>query len=356
MLSKNPNIAAAMHIQELDFHYPHHLVATAPQKSLRVLYSPTSGASLEPPQELDLSGLLALYQPGDLLVLNNTYVHKRRVFTQEGFEICFVKNLGDCLWEVLCPVNQLEKQFPLDLPGGIKLKLHSKGLPQIVETSKFLDTEYFQKFGEFALPPYIQKARGERKPRAEDNQWYQNPWGQNEKIHQGSVAAPTASLHFNSKDLNLLSEAQVELAHVTLHVGLGTFLPIHGASLKEHKMHSEEFSVLPGDLVKIQRARKEKRRIWALGTTVVRVLETLPRLEFDPEIGISGSTDIFITPGFEFKIVDMLMTNFHQPKSTLLALVMAFAGCQRVKSSYEYAIEKKFQLFSYGDLSVWERG
>jgi S-adenosylmethionine:tRNA ribosyltransferase-isomerase len=187
----------------------------------------------------------------------------------------------------------------------------------------------------------------------EDREWYQTAWAEVE----GSVAAPTASLHFSKGALDTLKARGILVEQITLHVGAGTFLPIKSGNLQDHVMHNE-WSIVPKSVQdKILRARQNGNRIWALGTTATRALESWAcgKLEISENGDAVGSTDLFIYPGFEFKVVDGLLTNFHQPKSTLVALVSAFAGREIVLNAYKWAIENKFRLFSYGDLTLWKR-
>jgi S-adenosylmethionine:tRNA ribosyltransferase-isomerase len=185
---------------------------------------------------------------------------------------------------------------------------------------------------------------------------YQTVWAQEE----GSVAAPTASLHFKEEHLKILEQKGVEILYVTLHVGAGTFLPIDTENIEEFKIHSEFYSVTPETFEKIKNIKKEKGKIWACGTTVVRVLETLGQHLKEAHPPLQGETDIFIKPGFKFQMVQGLLTNFHQPESSLLLLVAAFAGqklskeqaLQKIITTYHQAVEKEFRLFSYGDLTV----
>ena len=184
--------------------------------------------------------------------------------------------------------------------------------------------------------------------RPEDVRGYQTAFA----LKEGSLAAPTASLHFKKRDLQQLKSRGVDVSYLTLHVGLGTFLPVDGEDLSDHPMHKEWVEVPPDLALAVKKCRERGGRVWALGTTVTRALESWALQGASPQ-GYEGLTDLMIQPGYSFKVVDVLMTNFHQPKSTLLALVMAFAGVSRVKEAYQWAMDHEFQLFSYGDLSVW---
>jgi S-adenosylmethionine:tRNA ribosyltransferase-isomerase len=226
-----------------------------------------------------------------------------------------------------------------------------KGRPQLVEVSSSIGEDYFARFGELPLPPYIQKAREQRHTVAEDESWYQTRWAQK----PGSFAAPTASLHFRESDMNLLKARGVQILEVTLHVGLGTFLPVTADDLDHHDMH-EEYAEIPFEVwAGIQSARASGAKVWALGTTSTRALESgaAGLLGKDVDGNLKGFTKILIQPPYQFQIVDRLLTNFHQPQSTLLALVSAYSDLETVKACYQWAIARNFRLFSYGDLSVW---
>lgn len=303
--------------------------------------------------ELNLSEARDLLEPGDLLVLNDTGVIPCRIFTPENREILFVCRETSDTWQVLFPARGLALGKKLALPGGRIATLVRKGLPQILKIEgESLTPEYFDQYGELALPPYIQRARGERHNREKDRENYQTAWWKN----LGSTAAPTASLHFSQEDLKYWAERGVGIALTTLHVGLGTFLPIKVKDLSEHIMHKEWCSIPHETLKLIEMTRSSGGRVFALGTTVARALESWASGLLSPfEGGVCGDTDLFIRPGFEFRLVDVLMTNFHQPESSLLALVCAFAGREKVMESYRWAIDNQFRLFSYGDLTIWER-
>ena len=236
---------------------------------------------------------------------------------------------------------------------GIAAECTERGLPQIIRTTQPLTEEYFAMAAELPLPPYIQKERKERHQRSSDDSNYQPAWAEK----PGSLASPTASLHFSIDDIARIKNRGVHVVTVTLHVGLGTFLPIKTHSLSDHKMHSEFVEISSTTWDTIQKAKDRDAKIWALGTTAVRAVESaaLNLLNAAPAPGVAwqGTSELFIQPGFEFQIVDRLMTNFHQPKTTLLALVSAFADLTTVKEAYAWAIERKYRLFSYGDLTVW---
>lgn len=341
--------------QSLDYPFPADLIATAPKADYRILKGiPKAG---EKPVELTPGELFALFEPGDVLVVNDTQVIKRRVFAQGDLEILFIDPIDASAleWKVLFPARDLKIGAQIELPGGVIATLKEKGLPQTLVVSKPLQADYFDQYGEFALPPYIQKARGERHTKCEDSQWYQTAWADAAKA--GSCAAPTASLHFSKEDLTRLEQQGVHVCKLTLHVGIGTFLPVKTENLDDHKMHAEFIEILPETIQAVKSAQAAGKRVWALGTTVARSLESYAQglLDRDESGRHYGMSALFIKPGYQWQIVNGLLTNFHQPKSTLLALVASFAGLENVLASYAYAVEKRFRLFSYGDLSVWIR-
>lgn len=340
-----------MKLSDLDFLYPEELIAISPQRPSRMVWIEDGK-----PQEISKKELFQKMEPGDVFVVNETKVSKRRVFgrtLKEEFEILFLERISNLEWKVLFPASRLKSLEKVSLPDNVILELQEQGLPQIVRISKKIDEDYFLKFGEVPLPPYIQKARGQRHQQKEDESWYQTSWAK----EMGSQAAPTASLHFTQEDLMQLSQKGVFVEKITLHVGMGTFLPIKTEDLNQHEMHFEE--VLVGHKVwnRILEQKKKGHKIWGLGTTVVRSLESCAyqKIGKNSEGDFVGKTDLFIREDFDFKIIDILLTNFHQPKTTLLALVASFAGLENVKRCYNWAIERKFRLFSYGDLTIWKK-
>ncbi len=326
-------------LPDLLFDYPESLVATQPQKPPRVAWVEKGEA-----QEISFAEMLDKIPAGDVLVVNDTRVLKRRVFAGP-LEILFLSSNEDRTeWEVLFPSRDLRVGDSISLPLGRQMTLIAKGRPQKVRTDIPLEESYFEEVAELPLPPYIQKARGERHQVSEDQNWYQTAWAEK----PGSLAAPTASLHFTASDLEKLKQRGVQIESITLHVGLGTFLPLTEEMIQKQALHQERVEILPDVWERLQKAKLDGRKIWALGTTVTRSLESAAQGR-----GLQFETDLFIQPGFEYRIVDRLMTNFHQPGSSLLALVMAFAGKESVQKAYQWAIQNEFKLFSYGDFSIW---
>jgi len=298
------------------------------------------------PKELKLEHALGEIAEGDLLIVNNSGVKSCRVFF-EGSEFLFLGTKGNRLWEVLFKSARYKVGHQFDLPGGVRAELVVKGRPQIIKLDQDISEDYFDAHGEFAIPPYIQKLRESRRTTAEDKDWYQLDW----KKNINSLAAPTASLHFKEEDLMALSNRGVQVAEVSLDVGLGTFLPLDQKNFEEKKLHVERFFIPKDTKEKLVHAKENRRRIWALGTTALRAVESFS----EEQVGVFAETDLFIQPGYKFKWISGLFTNFHQPGSSLLALVMAFYGIGKTQEAYKFAVENKFRLFSYGDLSIWKK-
>lgn len=328
-----------MKLSDLKYDYPESLIALQPSRPTRVMWVEKENE----PQEINISELMARIPAGDVMVINDTKVLKRRIFVDE-VEILFLDRLVTGEWQVLFPSKKFQIGDSIFLPNGAKMTLTQKGLPQLVKVEPDLLEADFEQMAELPLPPYIQKARNERHNKDQDQTWYQTAWAEK----AGSFAAPTASLHFTDSDIDKLKNKGVDVLKITLHVGLGTFLSVKVEDLDQHQMHAEVYSVSEDVWAKILQAKKNKKAIWALGTTVTRTLETVARSG-----QLTGESKLLLQVGSEFKVVDRLMTNFHQPESTLLALVAGFAGLEHVKKNYIWAIERKFKLFSYGDFSVW---
>lgn len=335
-----------MKLSDLRYDYPEDLVATEPRRPSRVLWIENRR-----PVEISLQDLLGKIPGGDVLVINNTKVLKRRVFAGD-VEILFLGKLNQPgeVWEVLFPAKRFKVGDVIELPLGSKMTLKQKGRPQLVEMDRILDESYFEKVAELPLPPYIQKARNERHNQKADESWYQTAWAKKD----GSFASPTASLHFSAQDMEFLRGQGVQICELTLHVGLGTFLPVTAEDLDDHDMHEEWVEIPAATWQAVEKARAQGRKVWSLGTTSTRALESAGHgLLKKGESGWMGMTRLLIQPGYQWKVVDRLLTNFHQPESTLLALVAAFSDLGAVKEAYQYAVAKRFRLFSYGDLSVW---
>ncbi len=365
-------MSSPIDISDLDFEYPEALIATHPQEPCRILLGTPN------PKELSWDQLYSLFSPGDLILRNTTKVEKRRLVVvpvgkdanAHPIEMLFLKDLSNNQWEVLFPARGFKpgQVFELVAHPDIKFELKRLGLPQVVSVSVHLTPQMFFDFGHLALPPYIQAARknqpmdfskSDSLEMKQDQEWYQTSWA----TQLGSVASPTASLHFRDEHMREISSRGVLVGDVLLHVGIGTFLPIKVESLDQHIMHEEFYSVPPETQRLIQETKARGNKVWAIGTTVVRAIESWANLKTESRqlenksLGSDdfGTTRLFIRPGYQFLVVDGLFTNFHQPKSTLLALVMAFSSPEKVHLAYGFAIQQQFRLFSYGDLSVWTR-
>ncbi|MBC7709968.1 MAG: tRNA preQ1(34) S-adenosylmethionine ribosyltransferase-isomerase QueA [Rhizobacter sp.] len=298
--------------------------------------------------------LPALLQPGDLLVFNNTKVlnaRLRAVKATGGVVEVLVERL-------LSPTLALTQLRSSHAPKpGTRIVIAGKHPAEIVgRDERFFQVQLLdlasgnfetlmREEGELPLPPYMQRAAS-----VADTTRYQTVYAQ----HEGAVAAPTAGLHFDEATLNACRSRGIEMAHVTLHVGAGTFLPVKTEIIAEHKMHRERY-VLPQVTVDAITACKARGgRVVAVGTTSVRTLEGCVR-ECGELREHQGETDIFITPGVKFAVVDMMLTNFHLPKSTLLMLVSAFSGYEHIRSLYAHAINERYRFFSYGDAMLLQR-
>ena len=345
-------------MKKSDFHYhlPVELIAQAPlpeRSASRLLLVPPLPAAFADHGIRDLPDLL---QPGDLLVFNDTRVIPARLFGHKRGS----GGRAEILVERLLPGNEARAQLGVSKamkPGG-RIELDAGGEAEVLgRDGEFyllrfhVDgalQDWLQKAGQLPLPPYIHRA-----PVADDQERYQTVFAR----QPGAVAAPTAGLHFDDALLQALHERGVETGHVTLHVGAGTFQPVRVDDLSEHRMHSEWLSVGAALVEQVRQARARGGRIIAVGTTVVRALESALR---DGELHdgqlqpFEGETSIFILPGYRIRSVDALLTNFHLPESTLLMLVSAFAGRERMFAAYQHAIAQRYRFFSYGDaMLLW---
>jgi S-adenosylmethionine:tRNA ribosyltransferase-isomerase len=334
-----------MQLSEFDFPFDSSLIAvrpSLPRDHARLLVLQRDDRSIAHRRVDELSDLL---QPGDLLVVNNTKVLAARVAGRKHpsgaeVEILFVKELGDAIWEVL-----IKGTFR---PGQI-LEMGTEAVAMVVERGPTRTTvrvespiplsEWLRQYGRMPLPPYMKRA-----PTDQDREWYQTLFAQ----HEGAIAAPTAGLHFTPELLARLQQRGVGLATVTLHVGVGTFKAVTVDQIEDHRMGSEWLEVGTEAVHAIEQARATGRRVVAVGTTVVRALETAARA--DGQIRpYRGETDMFMTPGFSFKVVDALLTNFHLPRTTLLMLVSALVGTEYLRQAYAAAVRERYRFYSYGD-------
>jgi S-adenosylmethionine:tRNA ribosyltransferase-isomerase len=295
---------------------------------------------------LDLPTLL---QPGDLLVLNDTRVIPTRLFGKRGdtkIEVTLHKPLDRNQWYAFArPGRRLRVGDTIDFTDKFSAKLVEKRdggevlLEMTSATGTLMDALY--NHGEMPLPPYIERADGNRPT---DRENYQTVYARN----AGAVAAPTAGLHFTDNLFGALNVHGIKRTFVTLHVGAGTFLPIKSESIENHRMHAEYGILSPETARLIMQTRAQGGRVVAVGSTSLRLIETAAQNN-GKILPFEGETDVFIAPGYHFKAVDLFLTNFHLPKSTLFVLVSAFSGMERMKSAYAHAIDQAYQFYSYGD-------
>jgi S-adenosylmethionine:tRNA ribosyltransferase-isomerase len=343
-------------IEDYDYDLPEDLIAQVPAQERdesRLMVVDRSSGSLTDRHFADLPELLL---PGDLLVVNNTRVVPARLFGHKESggrtEILVLEhpneetNAPDTRWCLLRSSKRPRKGsrllFDKELSGVVE-DLAEDGLIKIAfQGSQSLDS-FLEDRGMMPLPPYIR--RRVKDPLSElDRERYQTVFA----VRRGAVAAPTASLHFTRGLLARLEHKDISVVSVTLHVGHGTFRPVRTRDIREHRLGVEEYDLSPETARAIERAKSEGRRVLAVGTTVVRTLESVVGPKGEIKSG-RGKTDLLITPGFSFKVVDALITNFHLPRSSLLFLVSAFAGLDLIKKGYRTAVEKAYRFYSYGD-------
>jgi len=353
--------AAFSRLSDFDYALDPSLVALAPnplRDHCRLLVYDRKRRQIAHRRFKDLPDYLG---PLDLLVTNNTRVFPARLRgrKQNGgrLELLFLRpfsgsgsETGHLLWEVLAKGRirpPLDLSFEDRVSGRILEDLGAgrKLLCLELSESPFPGIHAFlERWGEVPLPPYILKQRPEKDPFPEDSERYQTLFAR----HSGSAAAPTAGLHFSERLLKSLENLGLQRAETTLHIGLGTFRPIACENIQEHKMHREWFRVSEATAGAVNAARDQKGRVFAVGTTVVRALESA-LAEDGRSKACEGETDLFIMPGYRFQATDALITNFHLPKSSLLVLVSAFAGCAAVQKIYREAIQERYRFYSYGD-------
>lgn len=336
-----------LNIEEFDYHLPESLIAQTPLKNRdtsRLLVLHKTNGEIE---HRHFKDILEYINPGDTLVLNDTKVMPARLFgikedTKAKIEMLMLTQIEGDDWEVLLkPAKRIKVGQKLSFGEG---KIIAECIKELEQGGRIMRLSYegilqerLDELGEMPLPPYI-------KERLDDPDRYQTVYAK----AAGSAAAPTAGLHFTDALLEQLKEKQVNLAFVTLHVGLGTFRPVSVENIDDHKMHSEYYQMSQATADLLNETKAQGKRIISVGTTSTRTLETIRR-DHDQFAAKSGWTDIFIYPGFEFKAIDGLITNFHLPKSTLVMLVSAFSSKQYILNAYQTAVEMKYRFFSFGD-------
>jgi S-adenosylmethionine:tRNA ribosyltransferase-isomerase len=345
-----------MLVRDFDFDLPADLIAQEPpavRGASRLLHLDRRTGGLT---HTTITALPDRLRPGDLLVVNNTRVFParligRRVPSGGAVECLLIRRVDEERWDALVHPGQKLK------PGAELLFEGERGGPRIhgvvldrrfhgrrtvslrTDDARTVD-EAIDAIGHVPLPPYIK-----RQDRGDDRERYQTVFARS----RGSVAAPTAGLHFNPALMSALAARGIDVVEITLHVGYGTFQPVRVDRVEDHAMDSERYEIGGAAAGAITRARSERRRIIAVGTTTTRTLEAVARAHDNEVVATAGSTDLFIYPGFEFRVIDGLLTNFHVPRSSLLMLVSAFAGRERVLAAYEAAIAARYRFYSYGD-------
>lgn len=342
-----------MSTEDFDYYLPEELIAQTPLKTRsdsRLLVMDRDTGALEHRYFKDITNYLTA---GDVLVINDTKVIPARLIgekeeTKAVIELLLLKELGNDEWECLSrPAKRLHEKTVISFGNG-KLKAtviekKEEGIVRVKFTYKGIFLEILDLLGEMPLPPYIHE-------KLEDKNRYQTVYAKN----VGSAAAPTAGLHFTNELLEELKNKGVIITSVTLHVGLGTFRPVEVSDVTKHHMHSEFYEMSEETADILNKAKKEHRRIIAVGTTSTRTLETIMHL-YHTFKACHGNTDIFIYPGYEFKAIDCLITNFHLPKSTLVMLVSAFSSKEKILHAYEVAVQEKYRFFSFGDAMFIKR-
>ncbi|MGE3770802.1 MAG: tRNA preQ1(34) S-adenosylmethionine ribosyltransferase-isomerase QueA [Bdellovibrionales bacterium] len=338
-----------MRVSDFDFDLPDELIALRPanpRDSARLLVANDRF------HDKTVSDLPSVLQTGDLLVFNDTRVIPARLFGKRGdakVEALLHKAVTPDTWECYAkPAKRLKPGQTIDFSNLLHAAVIEKNADDGTVMLRFNMEgdelrEAFEMHGSMPLPPYIA-----RNTDANDRHDYQTMFAQ----HDGSVAAPTASLHYTPALMEKLKAAGIDWCTITLHVGAGTFMPVRVDDTDDHKMHAEVYNVTPEAAAKINEARKAGRRIIPVGTTALRTLESVTGNSNGDIISGSGETRLFITPGYQFKIASALLTNFHLPKSTLLMLVSAFCGMDRARAMYQHAIANNYRFYSYGDTSL----
>lgn len=335
-----------MKTSDFDYYLPEELIAQTPLKDrdhskMLVLDKVTGEITHD-----RFDDIVNYLNKGDVLVLNNTKVIPARLIgekeeTKAVIELLMLKDLGNDEWECLCkPAKRVKVGTIINFGSELKVKCTFVGEDGIRHFKFIYDgilLEILDRLGDMPLPPYIHE-------KLEDKDRYQTIYAK----ESGSAAAPTAGLHFTKELLKKIEDKGIIIKEITLHVGLGTFRPVSVEDVNNHKMHSEFYRMNKDTADVLNLAKKEGRRIISVGTTTTRTLETIMNL-YDEFKECSGWTDIFIYPGYKFKAIDALITNFHLPKSTLVMLVSAFAGKEKIMNAYKEAVENKYRFFSFGD-------
>lgn len=336
-----------MKLEDFDYNLPEELIAQVPiakRDESRLMVVDREKRTIEDKVFKDIIDYL---EPGDCLVRNNTKVIPARLYgkkeTGANVEFVLLKQLEGDVWEsIVRPGSKLKPGTKVIFGDGLLeaeiLDILEDGTRKVKFTYEGIFNEILDKIGLMPLPPYIHES-------LKENDRYQTVYAK----YEGSAAAPTAGLHFTPELLKKIEEKGIKIANVTLHVGIGTFRPVKEENIEEHKMHTEHFYIKQEDVEKINETKKNGKKVIAVGTTSCRVLETIA----DENTGLvkqtESDTGIYIYPGYKFKCIDGLITNFHLPKSTLLMLVSALADREFILKAYNKAVEEKYRFFSFGD-------
>ncbi len=336
-----------MKVSDFNYNLPEELIAQTPilkRDESRLMILNKEEKSI---QHKVFKDIIEYLKPGDVLVRNNTKVIPARIYgkkeTGANVEFLLLNNIEGDIWETIVrPGNKLHIGTKVIFGNGILnaeiLDIMPGGTRKVKFEYEGIFNEILDQIGLMPLPPYIHEELKEKDR-------YQTVYAK----YNGSAAAPTAGLHFTDELIEKLQEKGIIIANVTLHVGIGTFRPVKEDIVENHKMHSEHFYIKQEDVDKINKAKEEGRRVIAVGTTSCRVLESIADKETGKVQQIEDNTEIFIYPGYKFKCIDGLITNFHLPQSTLLMLVSAFARKDFVMGAYKEAVEEKYRFFSFGD-------
>jgi len=343
------NSTGKMELKDFDYNLPKELIAQKPlpqreQSRMMVLHREKREIT-----HAKFSDFPDYLQKDNLLVLNNTKVIPARTWGEKGnkeIEFLFLKEKDQRTWEVLCrPAKKLQPGDKIVFSSSLEGEVVARG-PEGRRVLRFLSDnvlDELNKIGYAPLPPYIKRGRSEKALKETDLERYQTVYAQK----QGSIAAPTAGLHFTDETLQKIKKRQIPFTYITLDVGLATFQPVRVKNIKDHKMLTEDYFISEHAARIITKAKQESTPVVSVGTTTVRALESAAGegiIKSGP-----GSTNLFIYPGYQFKIVDRLLTNFHLPCSTLLMLTASFAGYELLMKAYEEAVKEKYRFFSYGD-------
>ena len=336
-----------MKLEEFDYNLPEELIAQVPiqkRDESKLMIVDREKRTIKDKVFKDIIDYL---EPGDCLVRNNTKVIPARLYgkkeTGANVEFVLLKQLEGDIWEsIVRPGNKLRPGSKVIFGDGLLkaeiLEVLEDGTRKVKFEYDGIFNEILDKIGLMPLPPYIHES-------LKENNRYQTVYAK----YEGSAAAPTAGLHFTPELLKKIEEKGIKIANVTLHVGIGTFRPVKEENIEEHKMHTEHFYIKQEDVDKINETKKNGKKVIAVGTTSCRVLETVADESTGLVKQIESDTGIYIYPGYKFKCVDGLITNFHLPKSTLLMLVSALADREFILEAYNKAVEEKYRFFSFGD-------